>query len=408
MDGSTLFALVAALAVGLAVGALPLLGILRASRALRAARRLAADSAAGSGSAPADPGDLNPYELALLCGGPVRVGETAVTDAFLHGRVRQRTSGGFFTLVGPSRPYTHEKSPVRRDLVKAFKNRVGVSAREMVRRVVHGKGVQRIRSDLARAGLIIDSDQLRHSLRARGKAAGAIRWMRTLAVFVAVGGVGGFLLMESVTIPLALLTAGLACAAVLVAAQAVVAATGGPALLPNTPAGDAVVALARERYGLPSGRTSDGGRASDAMTRDRAVRSTAVTGFLGLRRSASSAGARHLRSGTPRTSSTPSSDSGSASVDNVLYASHPGAVAEAEPESRPDLIDLDGLCAFADLCQDPPGSGAGGGTSGDGGWSGGFPGTGGGSSGSGDSGGGWGGGGDSGGGGGDGGGGGGE
>lgn len=163
--------LVVALVVGLAVGSVPLPAILYGRSALRAALR----EADKSRRIPPDPDDLHPNELALLSGGPVRVGETAIMDAFLDDRIRRQSAGGFLTLVGRLRPYPHEKDLVRKGLVSAFRNRVGVGAREILRKVVAGRGVERLRTDLAASGLIVDSPALRRALGRRARTPGTIR-----------------------------------------------------------------------------------------------------------------------------------------------------------------------------------------------------------------------------------------
>ncbi|PDP89129.1 TIGR04222 domain-containing membrane protein [Glycomyces fuscus] len=385
MDTSVALSLVAALIVGLVVGGIPLSAVLNGRSALKAALR----SSSPTRRTPLDPDELEPNELALLAGGPVRVGETAVMDAFLHGRLRQQSAGGLFTLVGPSRPHTHEKNGVRRELVRVFRNRVGVSALEMLRRVVNGQGVEKLRTGLAGAGLIVDSPRLRRALRRRERAPRTVRRMRTLSLLVAAGGAAVFFLGEPGATALGLLAGGLAASAALVASQVVMTATGGPSLSPNTPAGNAVLELARERYGSPEEGTaradSTGTRSADRMTRDHAVRYTAVTGFRSLRESVS------LRQGG-RTPSVP--DPAGAQQDPVAVAAHTGG-SGGTGDTDSDSVSLETLCSFAGLCQGSgdPGGRSNGGGSGSEGWGGDFGhyGDGGGWGGDGGSGGGWGG-----------------
>ncbi|MFD6949252.1 MULTISPECIES: TIGR04222 domain-containing membrane protein [unclassified Nocardiopsis] len=351
--------LTVALVMGLLVGSVPLPVVLRGGLVLQAAL----SRAARPGRTPPDPDDLHPNELALLSGGPVRVGETVVMDAFLQGRIRQQSAGGLFTLVGPSRPYTHERDLVRREFLAAFKSRVGVSAREMVRRVVVGRGVEQLCDDLVASGLIVDSPELRRALRARARAPRTIRGMRVVSLLVAAGGAGAFFFVEPGSTALTFLAGGLASAAALVVVQAVLTATGGPFLNPNTPAGNAVVELAERRYGVPAAQT-DGTRSTDEemMTRDRAVRYTAVAGFHALRESASRT--RDGRVSSARHSSDTRQD---LSVP-IVHAGDPGDAGDTDAGS----VLLEDLCAFADLCQDPDSSGAGpeAGPSGNGGWGG--------------------------------------
>ncbi|MGW8531069.1 TIGR04222 domain-containing membrane protein [Nocardiopsis sp. NPDC055824] len=388
MDGSSILFLVLGAAAGLLVGGVPLLRVVRGHLDLRAALRRS------PGPVPApDPDELSPNELAFLAGGPVRVGETAVVDAFLGDRIRSQAARGFFTLVGPGVPYAHEKDPTRRVLVRAFKKRVGVSAREMVRRVVTGRGVEQIRRDLAGSGLIVDTPEVRAILERRAGLPRVIRGRRILSLLVAAVGAGTFFLLEPTNPGLAALAGGLAASALLVAAQAVLAATGGPAVLPNTAAGDEVVSRARERYGNTTALTTA------EMTRDQAVRRTAVTGFRALR-----------AGGRDRSSSRAVSEDGSPAFSPDLTAANAVSGDGGDAGGGGGVIDQDSLCEFADLCQGGTSESGGsdstfGGGSGGDGWNGGFDGSGGGGSGGGWGSGGWGGGsGDSGGGGGDGGG----
>ncbi|MFC9085711.1 TIGR04222 domain-containing membrane protein [Nocardiopsis dassonvillei] len=341
----------AALIVGLVVGGVPLSAVLRGASALRSALR----RPALTHQSPPDPDELEPNELALLAGGPVRVGETAVMDAFLRGRIRQQPAGGLFTLVGPSRPYTHEKDAVRRELVKVFRKRVGVSALEMLHRIVSGRGVEKLRTGLAESDLIVDSPRLRRALRRRERAPRTIRRMRSVAVLAAAAGAAVLFLVEPGAVALGLLVAGLSALAALVAAQVVMAATGGPSLSPNTPAGNAVLELARQRYGaLETGSTgtdSTGTHPTDAMTRDHAIRYTAVTGFRSLRASASRRQVGRARS---------DQESAQVQQDPVPVAAHAGGDGPGDTAGTggadSESVDLETLCLFAELCQGSGGS----------------------------------------------------
>ncbi|WP_327137020.1 TIGR04222 domain-containing membrane protein, partial [Nocardiopsis sp. RV163] len=334
LDPSPALPLAASLIAGLVIGGVPLSVVLRGGSALRAALRRPAPT----DQPPPDPDGLEPNELALLAGGPVRVGETAVMDAFLSGRIRQQSAGGLFTLVGPSRPYTHERDGVRRELVKVFRKRVGVSALEMLRRIVAGRGVEKLRAGLAESDLIVDSPQLRRALRRRERTPRTIRRMGSVAILAAAGAAVLFL-VEPGTVALGLLVAGLGALAALVAAQVAMAATGGPTLSPNTPAGNAVLELARRRYGVPEAG-STGAAPAGTMARDHAVRHTAVTGFRSLRASASRQQVSRAGSGH-----------GSAHVqqDPVPAAAHTGGADSG-------AVTLESLCLFAELCQEPGGA----------------------------------------------------
>ncbi|GAA1455175.1 TIGR04222 domain-containing membrane protein [Nocardiopsis tropica] len=350
MDGSSILFLALGAVAGLLVGGVPLLRVVRGHLGLRAALRRS------PGPVPApDPDELSPNELAFLAGGPVRVGETAVVDAFLDDRIRSQAAGGLFTLVGPGIPYAHEKDPARRALVKAFKKRVGISARKMVRRVVTGRGVKQIRRDLVEARLVVDTPEVRAILERRAGLPRTIRVRRVLALLVAAVGAGTFFLVEPTNPGLAALAGGLTASALLVVAQAVLAATGGPAVLPNTAAGDEVVSRARERYGNTTALTTA------EMTRDQAVRRTAVTGFRALR-----------AGGRDRSSSRAVSGDGSPAFSPDLTAANAGSGGLGDAGGGGGVIDQNALCEFAELCQG--GTSESGGSGGDG-WNGGFDGS---------------------------------
>lgn len=343
LDANTVLVLGVALVVGLTVGSVPLVDVLRARSALRSALTSADGGNTESHRVPPGPDDLDPYQLALLCGGPVRVGETALMDAFLHGRIRQHRQQpheGVLTLLGPSRHHLHEKDLVRRDLVKAFRGRAGVSAREVVSRVATGRGTARHRAELAEAGLIVDSPRLRRSLRAREKAAGTIRRMRPLGSLVAATGAGTLLLARTNTMPWALLVAGLSAVVALMVAKTVMSASGGPVLRPNTCLGNRVVEAARERYGPSTDLLPVDTRLHSGMTRDQAIRCTAVVGFRALRGLAS---ARYDASRYD----------GGTGGEFIARGDATVSTGQIEPTS------LEVLGAFAERCQSPPGGGKG-------------------------------------------------
>ncbi|MFI6575065.1 TIGR04222 domain-containing membrane protein [Nocardiopsis sp. NPDC050513] len=338
VDGVELFLMAAAAVVaGAVVGGSPLVAVLRSRAAIRSAIR----RGPGPGTPP-DPDELTPAELGYLLGGAVRAAEVAVTDAFLSGRVRQQSAGGFFTLVGPRQSYLSEKDPLRRAILRAFRDRVGVGAREMVRRVVTGRAVDGLRDGLVRRGLIVDSPEIRELLahrRRRARSANVvIGGAFTLAVVLLVLG-------SAATLGVAWLTAVGCMGAVggALAVRVVVAATGGANPSTTTPAGTAVAAEARRRY-----------TASGAMSRDRALRHTAVTGFRSLRAATSSPGRARTSLKRPAADRSSSGD----------------AVPTVSADASSQTYDLHVLCSFAELCQGSSSS-AGGSSSGDG-WGGGF------------------------------------
>lgn len=377
--------LLVGLLAGLVVGGGPLLGLLRRQSRLRALVR----ASPGPREVP-DPDELTPNELAYLAGGAVRVAETAITDAFLAGRIRRQNVNGFFTVVGPGKPQAHEKDFARRVLVKAFRKRVGVSAREVVRRVVTSAGVGTLRASLAKDRLTVDSAEVRRLLEARVRAPKVIRRWRFLSLAVAVVGAGLYFATGPGAAAVGALAGGLTASALLVVARAVFLSGGGATVRPTTAAGEEVLALARERYAATSAQSTG------EMTHDQAVRHTAVTGFRTLRAAAPSRSASRSVSGQ-----------GSAEYSPALTTADTGGGAGGWGGTG--TVHPDSLCELADLCQNGSSSHGGsdgdgwGGSGGDSGWSGS----------GGDSGGGWGGwggdggsggGGDSGGGGGDGGG----
>ncbi|WP_152487017.1 TIGR04222 domain-containing membrane protein [Nocardiopsis halotolerans] len=347
-----LLTLVISLVVGLVVGAVPPLAILRGGFALKAELRRSEPAP----QPPPDPEELTPNELALLSGGPVRVGETAIMDAFLHGRIRQ-DSDGLLTLVGPSRHHVHEKDPVRRELVKTTRTESGTSAREILGRIITGRGMDQLRTNLASSGLIVDSPGLSQALSTREKALKVVRPLSTVLLLTVAVDVLLFFFVDPGPTPLVLIVGGLGALTTLSAARAATAVTGGASPRPNTPAGNAVVGAARERYGahtpLPP---PTGPRSADGMSLDHAIRRTAVTGFRSLRRAA------------------PARRSAKDDHDRSVSIIH-GGDTDSASETESDSVTLEVLCAFADLCQGLTSSGGDGwggfGLSGDGGDSGG-------------------------------------
>lgn len=336
MDGSTLVSVVIAVVAGLVVGVIPLLTVIRSRVALNAAiKRTPAWS-------PPDPDELAPEELAYLAGGPVRVAETVIMDLYLSGRIRHQAAPGFFTLVGPSTPYVHEKSLIRRAIIRAYRDRLGLTAREMMRRAMAGSGMIDIADGLKASRLRVDSPGLSRLLVSREQVPSLIRWMRTLSVLVGVVS-GGFYLVEPGNVFLGLLVGGFAASVMLSVDKAVLDSTGGAVLLATTPAGRAVVAEAKDRYGVVAQSTAE-------LDRESAVRYTAVTGFLALRDAVP--GEIRPRSAPSRTSSAPGSSGGVGDSGTV-------------ESSIDDGIRLESLCGFAEVCQGETG-GSGSSSGGDG------------------------------------------
>ncbi|WP_082376009.1 TIGR04222 domain-containing membrane protein [Nocardiopsis sp. NRRL B-16309] len=344
MDGSTVVSLVIAVVAGLAVGAVPLLTVLRSRAALNAAiGRTPAVS-------PPDPDDLDPEELAYLAGGPVRVAETVVMELHLSGRIRHQAAQGFFTLVGPSTPYTHEKSLIRRTIIRGYRDRTGLTAREMIRRAMGSGGMIAIADGLKASRLRVDAPGLSRLLASREKVPSRIRWMRALSLLVGVAAGVFHFLVEPGAVSLGFLVGGFVALVALSVAKAVLDATGGATLLATTPAGRAVVAQAGERYEVEAQSTAE-------LDRAVAVRFTAVTGFRALRGVATAT--TRTRPARRHTSPAPGSSGGTVNSG--------GAESTID-----DGVRLQSLCAFAETCQGETG-GAGSSSGGDG-WGGSFSG----------------------------------
>jgi uncharacterized protein (TIGR04222 family) len=343
LDSSTLLALVIAVAAGLVVGGIPLLTVIRSRAALNAA---IARTPAWS---PPRPDDLKPEELAYLAGGPVRAAETVIMDLYLSGRIRQQAARGFFTLVGPAMPYAHEKSLIRRAVIRGYRDRLGLTAREMIRRAVASRGMIGIADGLKASRLRVDSPGLNKILVAREKVPSRIRWMRTLSLLVAIVA-GGFYLFDPAPVALGLLVGGFLAAVMLSVDKAVLDSTGGAFLLATTPAGRAVVAEAKDRYRVVAESTAE-------LDRELAVRYTAVTGFRALRDVIPDADP--TAPATRRASSAPGSSGGHGSAGGGEY-------------TVGDSVHLMSLCEFAEVCQGESG-GSGSSSSGDG-WGGDFSG----------------------------------
>jgi uncharacterized protein (TIGR04222 family) len=370
--------------LGLVLGAFPLVKVVNAGRLIGAAV-----SAVPEPKRQPEPEDITPPEIAYLVGGATRVGEVALMDLFLSGRIRRQARGGFFTLVGPSNAYVTEKDQVRRDLVKAFRDRTGLTARGMIQTATFSRGIDRVRERLAERRLIAHSSEL-IKVFADHHDGGWLAQRLSLAGSALV--VAGLVLMsayEQNGWTIALTVLGGVLSVVNGLAWGLYLGRGGRNASTSTTAGRKLVRQAQLGYAV----SGAGGR---PMVREVALRYTAVVGLGRMSREAGPRGAGRSRSGDESVFVV--THTGSAQV----VEESPSRVGEETPEPREGFeLDWNSLCEIADLCSVGGDSGGSGGSGSHGGGPGG-----GGSDFSGDSGGGFGG--DSGGGGGDGGGGGGD
>ncbi len=334
MDALLLIPLLGAL-IGLAIGAFPLFKVFNASRSIAAA--VAAVPAPGRS---AEPEDVTPSELAYLVSGGTRVGEVALMDLFLSGRIRRQARGGFFTLVGPSNAYVTEKDQVRRDLVKAFKDRTGLTARGMIQTATFSRGIDRLRERLAERRLIAHSGELTKMLADHHD--GGFYSQR-----LSYGGSGLLVIGLVLTSvqgqnpwTVALTVFGGALAVVNGLAWGLYAGQGGRGVSTRTAAGRELVGEAERRYAVTEAETVDA-----AMGREVALRYTAVVGL-----------GRMGRQARPR-----ERVRGGSGDDAVRVVTHTGAaelveesplrVGEETPEPREGFeLDWDSLCEIAHLC----------------------------------------------------------
>ncbi|MGW5877884.1 TIGR04222 domain-containing membrane protein [Nocardiopsis terrae] len=334
--------------LGLAAGAFPFFRVFTANRSIRAEVAVVPEP-----KLPLTPEDLTPAELAYLVGGATRVGEVAFMDLFLSGRIRRQVRSGFFTLVGPSNAYVTEKDPVRRDLVKAFRDRTGLTARGLIQTATSSRGIDRVREKLADRSLIARSEGLAKVL-ADFHSGG---WISRVLAYsgVALFAVGVVLTnayeRDAWTVALAVLGGVLAVLGGL--ARGLYLGHGGRNASTATAAGKRLLGAATDTYeaAAAEGRT---------MGREEALRYTAV---LGISRMGREASPRDWgRDGSGDDAVRVVTHTGSAQV----LEESPRRVGEQTPEPREGFeLDWGSLCEIADLCAgDGSGSASSGGSSG--------------------------------------------
>lgn len=319
--------------LGLAIGVFPLVKVFNANRSIGAA----------IASVPVPtrrprPEELTPTELAYLVGGATRVGEVVLMDLFLSGRVRRQTRGGFFTLVGPSNAYVTEKDQVRRDIVKAFKDRTGLTARGMIRTATFSRGIDRVRERLADRRLIAHSGELTRSLADFHDAG----WVAQRLSFVSTGLlIAGLVLVtayEQNGWTVALVVVGGVLSVLNGLSSGLYLGRGGRNVTTRTPAGRELLVEAEQTYSV--GRIE--GR---PMVREVALGYTAVIGLARMGREGGQRG--RGRDGSGDDAVRVVTDSGSAR----LVGEPSGRVGEQTPEPREGFeLDWGSLCEFADLC----------------------------------------------------------
>ncbi|GAA1081166.1 hypothetical protein GCM10009642_18680 [Nocardiopsis metallicus] len=350
MDAVLLIPLLGAL-LGLAVGALPLFKVAKAGKALSVAL-----SAVPSPQRQPEPEDLTPPELAYLVGGTTRVGEVALMDLFLSGRIRRQARGGFFTLVGPSNAYVTEKDQVRRDLVKAFKDRTGLTARGMIQTATFSRGIDRVREKLAGRRLIAHFGELVKVLADFHDGG----WYAQKLSYAGWGlTVAGVVLMNAQEVNewmIALTVLGGVLAAVSGLALGLYLARGGRKTSTSTIAGRELAREAESTYAIS-------GAEGRAMVREVALNYTAV---VGLGRMGKAAEPRQReRVGDSDAAVRVVTHTGSAQV----VEESPHRVGEETPQPREGFeLDWNSLCQIADLCAvggDSGGLGGSGSSSGD-------------------------------------------
>lgn len=340
--------------LGLAIGAFPLLKVFNASRSISAAI-----SAVPVPKRQPEPEDLTPPELAYLVGGATRVGEVSLMDLFLSGRIRRQTRGGFFTLVGPSNAYVTEKSQVRRDIVKAYKDRTGLTARGMIQIATFSRGIDLVRRRLAERRLIAHSGELTKVLADHhdgGYASQKLSYAgwTTFAVGVVLLSVYG----QNEWL-MALTVLGGVLAVVNGVAWGLYLGRGGRNVSTKSAAGRELVREVERSYAVS-------GAGGQPMVREMALRYTAV---VGLGRMGRQAGPRERRrDGSGDNAVRVVTHTGSAQV----IEESPRRGGEETPEPREGFeLNWDSLCEIADLCSVGGDSGGSGGSGSHGGGSGG-------------------------------------
>jgi uncharacterized protein (TIGR04222 family) len=345
LDAVFLIPLLGAL-LGLAVGVFPLFKVFRAGRSLSAAV-----SAVPSPERQLEPEDLTPPEVAYLVGGPTRVGEVALMDLFLSGRIRRQARGGFFTLVGPSNAYVTEKDQVRRDLVKAFKDRTGMTARGMIQTATFSRGIDRVREKLAGRRLIAHSGELVKVLADFHDGGWYAQKLSYAGWGLTVAGVVLMTAQEMNGWTVALTVLGGVFTAVNGLALGLYLLRGGRKTSTSTAAGRELVRKAESTYAIS-------GAEGRAMVREEALNYTAVVG-LGLMGRAAGPRQRE-RVGGSDAAVRVVTHTGSVQV----VEESPHRVGEETPQPREGFeLGWGSLCQIADLCAVGGDSGGSGGTS---------------------------------------------
>ncbi|WP_431868649.1 TIGR04222 domain-containing membrane protein [Nocardiopsis eucommiae] len=332
MDATVLIPILGAL-LGLAIGVFPLVKVFQAYRSIGAA----------IASVPVPtrrprPEELTPNELAHLVGGATRVGEVVLMDLFLSGRVRRQTRGGFFTLVGPSNAYVTEKDQVRRDIVKAFKDRTGLTARGMIRTATFSRGIDRVRERLAERRLIAHSGELTKALADFHDGGWIAQKLSLVSAGLLIGGVVLVTAYEQNGWTVAMIVLGGVLSVLNGLTSGLYLARGGRNVTTRTPAGTEVLVEAERTYSV--GRVEE-----RSMVREVALRHVAVIGLGRMGREGGQRGRGVDGSGGDAVRVV--TDSGSAR----LVEESAGRVGERTPEPREGFeLDWGSLCEFAGLC----------------------------------------------------------
>lgn len=332
--------------LALAIGAFPLFKVAKAGRSLSAEI-----SAVPSPERQPEADDLTPPELAYLVGGATRVGEVALMDLFLSGRIRRQARGGFFTLVGPSNAYVTEKDQVRRDLVKAFKDRTGLTARGMIQTATFSRGIDRVREKLAARRLIAHSGELIKVLADFHDGGWYAQKFSYTGWGLTAAGVVFMSAQEANEWTIALTVLGGVLAAVSGLALGLYLVRGGRNTSTSTTAGQELVREAESTYAIS-------GAEGRAMVREVALNYAAVVG-PGLM--AQAAGPRQReRVGGSDAAVRVVTHTGSAQI----VEENPRRVGEETPEPREGFeLDWNSLCRIADICAVDGDRGGSGGTS---------------------------------------------
>ncbi|WP_017601350.1 hypothetical protein [Nocardiopsis lucentensis] len=290
MDAGIIIALVAGVCAGTAIGVRPLTVRLTGGVARRD----------GTGAPCRDPpGRAHPYELAYLAGEPgrehVRLGEVALMELFLTGRIRAQTEmeargnrgsgapdGASLTLVGgdAGSPRPGDPDPIQHHLLSLIRSHTGMPALFLVDDVP-GAEADGVRRGLVDRGLSTRSAAFAGLLHRRKDASGSALAtllgsvaLTTVLLFTASTGDGPGAADWWIVL---VLSAGATAVLLSLTALGRVGEAGGAAVTPVTAAGASLLAGAREPYGVPP---PGAGR----VTLSQALRHTAVLGFRDLQR----------------------------------------------------------------------------------------------------------------------------